>query len=62
MRHLALLLLRRMLEKTDFAYGSNLVVANCDDGWTSYQAKKKTKENYDLSFLWENTYLPNRAS
>ena len=40
-------------EKTDFAYGSNLVVANCDDGWISYQAKKTTKQNYDLSFLWE---------
>ena len=49
-------------EKTDFGYGSNLVVPNCDDGWTSYQAKNKTKEYYDLSLLWENTYLPNQTS
>ena len=49
-------------EKTDFAYGSNHVVDDCDDGWTKYQAKYNTKENYDLSFLWENTYLPNQAS
>ena len=46
---------------TDFGYGKNRISIFCDDGWSDYLTKRKTKGDYGLSFLWENTYLPAKA-
>ena len=47
---------------TDFGYRKNRISIFCDDGWNDYLTKRKTKGDYGLSFLWENTYLPAKAS
>lgn len=48
-------------KKTDWGYGSNRVTF-CDDGWTDYQMKSRTKFDVLDSVLWTNTYLPSTQS
>lgn len=44
-------------KKTDWGYGSNYITF-CDDGWTDYQMKTRTKSDVLDSILWNNTFLP----
>lgn len=61
-----ILVFRRLIlacwENTDFGHGKNHISIFCDDRWNDYLTKRKTKGDYGLSFLWENTYLPAKAS
>ena len=62
-------LLVRCWNKTEWAYGKVVFgdgdkndVGYCDEGWSGYIAKPKSKENYDLSFPCELISLPVKAS
>jgi len=55
-------LIRACWAASDFGYEKNRLSVYCDDGWIDYLAKRKSKKDYALSFLWENTYLPAKAS